>query len=185
MHRDPAGVATHHLDDHDPVVRLRRRVQPVDRLRRDRDGGVEAERVIGAGEVVVDRLRDADDGKAALGVEARSDSERVLPSDCDERVELAVGEVLQHALDAVLDLERIRAARADDRPAAGQDPRDLPRPELLEQRLDQSAPALAHGDDVPAGRVGPPHDCADDRVEPGAVAPAGENANALRHPVRA
>jgi hypothetical protein len=29
---DPAGVAAHHLDDHDAVVRLGRRVQPVDRL---------------------------------------------------------------------------------------------------------------------------------------------------------
>ena len=48
MHRDPAGVPAHHLDDHDAVVRLGGRVQPVDRLGRDRHGGVEAERVVGA-----------------------------------------------------------------------------------------------------------------------------------------
>ena len=61
VHRDPAGVAAHHLDDHHAVVRLGRRVQPVDRLGRDRDRGVEAEGVVGRVQVVVDRLRDADD----------------------------------------------------------------------------------------------------------------------------
>ena len=57
---DPAGVAAHHLDDHHAVVRLRRRVQAVDRVGRDLDRGVEAERVVGADDVVVDRLRHAD-----------------------------------------------------------------------------------------------------------------------------
>ena len=182
-HGDPAGVAAHHLDDHDAVVRLGRRVEPVDRLGRDRDRGVEAERVVGAGEVVVDRLRDADDRELALVVEARRDAERVLAADRDERVELAVGEVLYDALDGALELERVRAARADDRPAARQDPRDLRRAELLEDRLDEAAPALAHRDHVPAGRIGPAHDRADDRVEAGAVAAAGEDAEAFRHAV--
>ena len=36
VQRDPAGVAAHHLDDQRAVVRLGRRVQPVDRLDRDR-----------------------------------------------------------------------------------------------------------------------------------------------------
>ena len=64
MHGDPAGVAAHHLDDHHAVVRLGGRVQAVDRLGADRDGRVEAEGVVGAGEVVVDRLRDADDRRS-------------------------------------------------------------------------------------------------------------------------
>jgi hypothetical protein len=66
---DPAGVAAHHLDDHDAVVRLGGRVQAVDRLRGDEDRGVEAERVIGRGKVVVDRLRHADDRKVVVGEE--------------------------------------------------------------------------------------------------------------------
>ena len=64
--RDPARVPAHDLDDHDAVVRLGGRVQPVDRLGADRDGGVEAERVVGRGQVVVDRLRDADDREVVL-----------------------------------------------------------------------------------------------------------------------
>ena len=94
--RDPAGVAAHHLDDHHAVVRLRGRVQPVDRLGRDRDGGVEAERVVGGREVVVDRLRDADDRELVLRVEPRRDAERVLAADRDERVEPLPSKCLEH-----------------------------------------------------------------------------------------
>ena len=54
---DPAGVAAHHLDDDHAVVRLGRRVQAVDRVGGDLHRGLEAEREVGAGEVVVDRLR--------------------------------------------------------------------------------------------------------------------------------
>ena len=89
VERDPAGVPAHHLDDHDAVVRLGGRVQAVDRLGRDRDRGVEPERVVGAVEVVVDRLRDADDREAVLRVQLRGDAERVLAADRDERVELS------------------------------------------------------------------------------------------------
>ena len=44
VERDPARMPAHHLDDHDAVVRLGGRVQPVDRLGRDRDRRVEAEK---------------------------------------------------------------------------------------------------------------------------------------------
>ena len=67
-HGDPAHVPAHHLQHHDAVVGLGGRVQPVDRLRRDRDRRVEPERVVGCGQVVVDRLRDADDGEVVLPV---------------------------------------------------------------------------------------------------------------------
>src|SRR5207237_6319105 len=71
VHGDPAGVAAHYLDDHDAVVRLGRRMQAVDRLCADRDGRIEAEGVVGPGEIVVDRLRHADDGQLELLVEPR------------------------------------------------------------------------------------------------------------------
>src|SRR5439155_8105059 len=116
-HRDPAGVTTHHLDDHDAVVRLRGRVQSVDRLGRDEHCGVEAERVVRRGEVVVDRLRDADDAEVVLLVQPRSDAERVLTADRDEGVELGRLERSQYSLDAAVELERVRARGADDRAA--------------------------------------------------------------------
>src|SRR5215218_8592665 len=67
VQRDPAGVPAHDLDDEGAVVAVAGGVQPVDRLHRDTDGGVEAERVVGGVEVVVDGLRDADDGEPRLG----------------------------------------------------------------------------------------------------------------------
>ena len=133
--RDPAGVAAHRLDDDDPVVRLGGRVAAVDRLGRDRDGGVEAEGVVGAVEVVVDRLRDADDRQVLLGEEPRRDAERVLAADRDERVDLL--ERALDALDAALVLERVRARGADDRAALVQDPRGLVVAERLEVAVDR------------------------------------------------
>ena len=180
-HGDPAGVPAHHLDHHDAVVRLRRRVQPVDRLGRDRDRGVEAERVVGAGEVVVDRLRHADDREAVLAVEALGDAERVLAADRDERVEPRSRKFCKDLLDAAVELERVRPARADDRPAAGQDPRDLRRAEVAEVAVDEARASPRGRRPVPARGVGGPDDRADDRVQAGAVAAAREDADGLRH----
>ena len=67
VQRDPTGVSTHHLYDHHAIVRFGRRVQAVDRLGGDGDRGVEAESRDRAVEVVVDGLRDSDDGQALLG----------------------------------------------------------------------------------------------------------------------
>ena len=83
-HRDPPGLPTHHLDDHHPVVRLGGRVQPVDCFGADGDRGIEAERVVGRGEVVVDRLRDPDHGEAVLTMQPRGNPQRVFAADRHE-----------------------------------------------------------------------------------------------------
>ena len=106
---DPAGVAAHDLDDEDAVMALGRRVQAIDRLGGNLQRRVEAEGEIGGAEVVVDRLRHADDRQSRFGVEALRDPERVLASDGDEGVEPLSGEGLPDALDPVLTLERVRA----------------------------------------------------------------------------
>src|SRR5207248_1533830 len=66
-------------------------------------------------------------------------------------------------------------------PAAGEDPGDLLHAEVLEASVDEAAPALEDGDRVPARGVRAPHDGADDRVQPRAVATAGEHAECRRH----
>ena len=91
---DPAGVAAHHLDDQHPVVAVGGRVQAVDRLHRDVDRGVEAEGVVGGAEVVVDRLRHADDLQAVLLVQARGGAQRVLAADRDQPVDAGRLQVL-------------------------------------------------------------------------------------------
>ena len=47
--------------------------------------------------------------------------------------------------------------------------------------LDEPAPAVVDADDLVAAAERPPRDRADDRVQPGAVAAAGEDADALHH----
>ena len=153
MHRDPAGVAAHHLDDHDAVVRLRRRVQPVDRLRRDRDRGVEAERVVGRR---TGRCRSSS-ARRRPGSRARAWSRAATPSVSSPPIATSASSPLaregrEHLLDAALELVRVRPRRAEDRAAAREDPGDLARPERLDDALDEPAPALAHADHLPAAR---------------------------------
>ena len=67
VEREPAGLVSHDLDHHDAVVRMGRRVQPVDGLGRDVDRGVETEADVRLVEVVVDGLGQADAVEAELG----------------------------------------------------------------------------------------------------------------------
>ena len=133
--RDPAGVAPHHFGHHDPAVRLRRRVQPVDGIGGEGDRGIEAETVGRADDVVVDGLRDADQRDAAF-VELVSDRERAIAADDDERVERHPVEHLDHAIGVVPGAfgradrmgERVAAVgRAEDGAAEPQDAGHIPR----------------------------------------------------------
>ena len=109
---DPARVTAHHLHDHHAVVRLGRRVEPVDRLRGDEDGRVETEGVVGAAEIVVDRLRNADDREGVLLVEPRRDTQCVLAADRHEGVDTGALEGLPDPLDPAVELVGVRARRA-------------------------------------------------------------------------
>src|SRR5438874_100625 len=174
--RDPARVPAHHLDDHHAVVRLGRRVQPVDRLRADEHGGVEAERVVGRGEVVVDRLRDADDREAVLCMELRRDAERVLAADRHERVEPLALEVPEHCLDGIRRV-RVRARGPEDRAPARQEPGRLPWPQRQELRLDEPAPPRADPDHLVPALEAPPGNRANNSVQPRTVPAAGKDPN--------
>ena len=83
---DPAGVAAHHLQHHHAIVALGRRVQAIERVGRAGHRGVEAEGRQRRGEIVVDRLGDADDGDASFE-ELLRDRERAVPADADERTQ--------------------------------------------------------------------------------------------------
>ena len=175
---DPAGVAAHHLDDQDPVVAVGGGVEAVDRLHRDVDRGVEAEGVVGRAEVVVDRLRDADDRDAVLGVKARGGPQRVLAADRDQALDAVALEVLDEPLGVALLLERVGPGGAEDRPPARQDPAHLGHPERAAVGVQRAVPAVAVADELVALEFDP---LADDRpdhgVQAGAVATAGEHAD--------
>src|SRR5690606_11454684 len=84
--RDPPAVATHHLHDEHAVVTLGGGVQAVDRVGRDLHGRVEAERDVGALDVVVDRLRHTDHVQAVLVVEHARHGQRTVATDHDQSV---------------------------------------------------------------------------------------------------
>ena len=131
-------------------MRLGSRVQPIDRLGRDRDGGVEAERVVRAREVVVDRLGNTDDRQRVLVMKTRGDAESVLSAYGDECLEPFVGEVAKNGLDPILHLVRVRPRRSQDRASAGQNSRDFASAERSEDALRQPLPAVPHRDHLVA-----------------------------------
>ena len=178
VQRDPAGVAAHHLDDEHAVVRVGGGVEAVDRLGGDLDRGVEAEGEVGAAEVVVDGLRDADDLDAEVG-ELGGDAEGVLAADGDQRVDAVGLEVGLDLLDPAVDLERVGARRAQDRAAAGQDAANLVEPELARVVLERALPAVAEPDELVAVLADALADgSADHRIETGAVAATGQHSDA-------
>ena len=89
--RQVAAVAPHHLDQEGALVRGGRHLQPVDRLQRDVERGVDADRDLGAGEIVVDRRRDADHREAHLGQRQRAGL-RAVAADHHQAVDAAGAE---------------------------------------------------------------------------------------------
>ena len=80
--------------------------------------------------------------------------------------------------DAVVGLQRVRTGRAEDRPAAVDQPARARDRELHRLVVDDASPAVAEPDDLVA--VDPfalAHDGADDRVEPRTIAAAGEHSD--------
>ena len=183
MDRDPALRPAHHLDDHHAVVGLGRGGDAVDRLGRDLHRGVEADRRVGSRDVVVDRLRDTDDGNALLD-EARGRAQRAVAADDDERVELLARDGRGDGRAALAVDVRVPPRRAEDRPAALQQATDGVSVERADATLHQPVPAVEDPDDLRAVlpvRAG--DETADRRVQAGAVATAGEDPDAAHRAI--
>ena len=80
---DPPRIPSHHLDDHDAPVRLGGRVQAIDGVGGKGHRGIEPEAIGGADDVVVDRLRHADDWDAELAEPMRK-AERAVAANHHE-----------------------------------------------------------------------------------------------------
>ena len=83
MQRDPAGMAAHHLQHDDAAVGASGIAQAIDGLHIDADSGVEAERVVGFGEVVVHRFGHAD-RRNAVFPQFAGDAQGVLAAERDD-----------------------------------------------------------------------------------------------------
>jgi hypothetical protein len=130
-HRDPTGVATHHLDDHHPVVRGGRGMQAIECLDDDPDRGIEADAELGDGEVIVDRLGDADHRIAGVAHGGR-DRECVVAADRHQAVNTAAAEQADDLLDATFLLEGVGAGGPQDGAAQRQDAAHRGRTQILE-----------------------------------------------------
>ena len=179
VQRDPAGVPAHHLDDQRAVVRLGGGVQPVDRLHRDVDRGVEAERVVGGVEVVVDRLGHADDVDAL----ARAAwSRRPSVSSPPIAISASTPRACRFSWIRSTPPSTLNGLVRDEPrmvPPRGRMPRTSGDAQRHGQALERALPAVAEPDELVA--VDPDalaDDGPDDRVQAGAVAAAGQHSDA-------
>ncbi len=85
--RQPAGAMAHDFRNDDPMMAVRRAVQTVNRLRRDSQRGVEANRRVGQRNIVVNRLGQRDDVESPLH-EPQRVLVRAAAADANQRVEL-------------------------------------------------------------------------------------------------
>ena len=176
---DPAGVAAHHLDEHHPLVRLGRGVQPVDGLGGDGQRGVVPERHVGAVDVVVDGLRHPDHGDVLLRQPVRG-RQRALAADRDQHVDAVVVQRLLDLVQPSAQLVGMHAGGAEHRAALGQQAVVA----IVVLQLDppvfqQPAPAVPEADHRRAvAGVARAYDRANHRVQAWTVAAAGEYSDA-------
>ena len=102
VQRNPACIASHNLQHHNAVMRFRRRMQPVESLRRHRHRRVKAEGTLRAWQVVVDRLGHAHNLHAALTRQLRTDIQAAVAADDHQRLDIILLQILQHLLAHIL-----------------------------------------------------------------------------------
>ena len=80
-------MPSHDFNDHDALVGFGCGVEPVDGFGHDLHGGIESERVVRTGEVVVDGLWNTDNRIAFLLEKPMRDTQSILATDGYERVQ--------------------------------------------------------------------------------------------------
>ena len=184
--RDVAGIAAHDLEHHDPAVARGGDVQPVDRFGRDLDRGAEADRPLGVAEIVVDGLGNADQAPVGKLGQPAQDRQAAVAADADQGIE---PEVVIAGGDLGRAVDRARWARVGERIAAiggpeqsaahGQDAGHGIRGERdgVDRPRQQAVGRLPNAEDLPAvAEHGALDHGADHRVQPRAVATAGQQA---------
>src|SRR5690606_8822187 len=176
---------------HHPMMAGCRRMQFVDRLGRGHDRRGEAECDLRRLQVVVDRLRHADHLGTILVHEHLRDVHGAVAADDDQSVQsetpdglvYALGTIDDLALATLLDRPLKRVApigRAEDRPALRQDSTHRLRRQVDVALVHQAFEAVKETHANPAILVaGSQYDGADNGVEAGTVAAAGENADSF------
>src|SRR5690606_36960608 len=101
VQRDMTRVPSHDLEDHHSIMAGCRWLQVIERVGSGSDGARIADRVFGYADVVVDRLRHADELPAALLGEAAKDCEAAVAADTDQGIQTQFPIASDHLLGAV------------------------------------------------------------------------------------
>src|SRR5688572_24210950 len=154
--REMPRVPAHHFNNLHPTVRTRRCTRTLDHFRNIAQRSVKPECVVSEREILVDRLRHANDANSALG-QLRSHTHRVFTAANNECLEFQPLDILDDLLRTILHrafcahlLERIRARRAEIRATIA-----IPTAHLLavewqhfRRRIDQTAPTIEKTDNL-------------------------------------
>ena len=139
--RDPSRRASHHFHHDHAIVRFGRGVHAVDRFGCDVHRRVESESEVRAGEIVVNRLRNAYNFHS--GVEKfRRHRKRIVAANRNQRFASMFSQVRGAALQAVRILAGIGARSAKDRATARQDAADRREVEFHGLIFQQPAPSF-------------------------------------------
>src|SRR5215469_3781094 len=170
---DPSRVAPHDLNHHHSIMCFCGRMNTVNRFAHDVAGGIEAKGIVGAAEIVIDRLRYANHLHSFF-VELLRDGKRVVTSDRYQRVELVFLDGRHAAVKTVWALGRISPGGAENGAAAGKYPAYTVEIQFDALVFNQSAPALQKSHElVVVVENSFAHDRANDSVKTRTVAPAG------------
>jgi glycerol kinase len=153
-------------------------VEPVDRLGRDPHGGREPDGQVGPTDVVVDRLRDADERDALVDGQPGRRRERALATDDDQPVEAVHVERLADPVDPTLLAVGVDARGPEHRPTAVEQPPRGREGELHHREVEHPLPPVLEPEGQHVGLVGAADDRTDRGVQAGAVPTAGEDADA-------
>ena len=180
VQRQPAGFVAHDLNAHDAAVAARGGVDAVNDLGGDVHGSVEAERHVGAVDVVVDGLGQTDDVQALLAEQVRG-LVGAVAAQAEQAVQFGGAVVFLHRGELFFQLGAVDAKRGADH---GQNAGKLIRGHLPEVAVDQAVVAVHDADDLDliahavVQRLG---HAAQGSVQAGAVAAGSQNTNTNRH----
>ena len=189
MEGNPSGMPPHHLEDHHPLMAGSGGVEPIEGVGGGRHGRIEAEGEGRGAEIVVDRLRDADDGHARL-VELLGDRQRAVTADAHQAADPQLLEGRRRRLEklrvdrypVVLPHQRRESAGVrgtEDRPPLGEDIRHERRIERHPgDRVDEPLVTTEEAEALIAEAISALHHRADDGVEARAIPASGEDADA-------
>ena len=151
--------------------------QLVDALDGGVGGGVKADTVVGAGNVIVDRAGNSDDGNTIFGERQRA-AEGAVATDGDDAVQTQQFAGVDGLFLPGFGHEFLAAGGVEHRAAAIDDVSDALFIQTDDVAVDQAVPAAADADDVNIHADGSTHDGTDGCVHAGGVAAAGQHADA-------